>query len=86
MLRFVTVASAVMHVLLRCAHGMSDKQFVYADCAVFSGRYELLSGKNLQVISLKNKRGTVLLRICNRISEGLMSQMQIVQEENFASD
>ena len=22
--------------LLRCAHGMSDKQFVYADCVVFS--------------------------------------------------
>ena len=24
-LRFVPVASAVVHVLLRCAHGMSDK-------------------------------------------------------------
>ena len=30
-LRFVPVASAAMHVTLRHAHGMSDKQFVYAD-------------------------------------------------------
>ena len=34
--RFVPVASAAVHVLLRRAHGMSDKQFVYADRAVFS--------------------------------------------------
>ena len=30
------VASAAMHVSLRRAHGMSDKQFVYADRAIFS--------------------------------------------------
>jgi len=35
-LRYVPVASAAVHVLLRRAHGMSDKQFVYADHAVFS--------------------------------------------------
>ena len=29
-LRFVQVASASVHVLLRRAHGMGDKQFVYA--------------------------------------------------------
>ena len=32
------VANAVVHVLLRCAHGMTDKQFVYADCTVFLTR------------------------------------------------
>ena len=35
-LQFVPVASAAVHVLLRYAHGMSDKQFIYADPAVFS--------------------------------------------------
>ena len=38
-LRFVPVASAAVHVLLRRARGMSDNQFVYgnyADRAVFS--------------------------------------------------
>jgi len=35
-LRFVPVASAVVHVSLHCAHGMSGKQFVDADCTVFS--------------------------------------------------
>ena len=35
-LRFVPVASAAVHVSLRRARGMSDKQFVYADRAVFS--------------------------------------------------
>ena len=34
-LRFVPVASAAVHVLLRRAYGMSDKQFIYADPAVF---------------------------------------------------
>ena len=35
-LRFVPVASAVVHVLLCHAHGISDKQFVYADRTVIS--------------------------------------------------
>ena len=35
-LRFVPVASAAVHVSLRRARGMSYKQFVYADGAVFS--------------------------------------------------
>ena len=35
-LRFVPVANNAEHVLLRRAHGMNDKQFVYADRAVFS--------------------------------------------------
>ena len=32
-LRFVPVASAAVHVLLCCAHGMSDTLFVYVDRA-----------------------------------------------------
>ena len=35
-LRFVTVASAAVHVLFHRAHGMSDTLFIYADPAVFS--------------------------------------------------
>ena len=35
-LRFVPVASAAVHVSRHCAHIPSDKQFVYADRAVFS--------------------------------------------------
>ena len=34
-LRFVPVASAAMHVLLRRAHGTNDKQFVYTARVVF---------------------------------------------------
>ena len=36
MLRFVPVASAAVHTARRRAHRVSDKQFVYADRAVFS--------------------------------------------------
>ena len=50
------VASAAVHVLLRCAHRMSDKQFVYADRAVFfdlkiEKRFSSRAGNTVQIFA-----------------------------------